>query len=460
MKKSIFIKKTRIQAPIEDVFAWHERSGAIERLSPPWDNIRLISQSDGIRPGSEVRLTISPLGPLPIIWTARHTQYEKNRFFQDIQEKGPFSKWIHTHRFVPDGDNACFLEDHIEYTLPFHPASTMLFKERLKTRLDKIFTYRHNITAADIADHRKYSLNPMNILVSGSHGSIASTLIPFLSTGGHRVFRLVRTLPEPTATDCIYCNTVDGIIDMKKLENIDAVIHLAGESISDGPWTAEKKKLILESRTRSTALLSEALAQMKKPPKFFACASAIGYYGNRGEKKLNESEPPGDEFISDVCKQWEASAAPAIKAGIRTVFLRIGIVLTPAGGALQKMLPIFKMGLGGKIGSGQQFMSWIGIDDVAGSFLHIMANTAIEGPVNIVSPNPLPNSAFTKTLGRVLSRPVCLKMPSSAINMLFDQMGRETALSSARVIPEKLAASGYRFRHPDLESALSHVLGK
>jgi uncharacterized protein len=460
MTENVFVKKTWVDEPVETVFSWHERPGAIERLSPPWDNIRLKSQSNGIRPGSEVRLTIAPLGPFRMNWTARHTKYEKNRCFQDIQEKGPFSRWVHTHRFTPDGKKACFIEDRVEYALPFHRASAVMFDNILQHRLERIFTYRHDTIAADLADHRKYGLKPMNILVSGSHGLIASALIPFLSTGGHRVFRLVRTPPGPGDTDCVYCDAVNNVIDINHIKNIDAVIHLAGESISSGRWSARKKQRIMESRTESTALLAKTLAGLENPPKVFACASAIGYYGNQGDKLLLESDAAGDDFISMVCEKWEASSAPAAAVGIRTVLLRIGIVLTPSGGALQKMLPAFKMGLGGKMGTGDQFMSWIGIDDVVGSILHLVANPDLKGPVNIVAPQPLPNRDFAKTLARVIARPSLINIPSPVIKMVFGQMGKETALSSTRVMPEKLSASGYTFRHSNLDSALSHVLGK
>ena len=459
MKPSVFIKNSRIHEPVETVFAWHERPGAIERLSPPWDNIRLVGQTSGIQPGSRVRLTISPIGAFPVNWTARHTAYEKNRLFQDVQEKGPFSTWVHTHRFFPDGDHACRIEDRIEYTLPFHTAAIPLIGNTVHARLERIFAYRHRTLSADMVAHRKYDLSPMKILVSGSSGVIASTLIPFLTTGGHRVFRMVRSEGK-RGSNAVYYNPSQGFIEAEKMENMDAVIHLAGENIGSAPWTAAKKKRILESRTQSTALLAAALAGLKHPPKLFACASAIGYYGNRGEEVLDESARPGNNFISAVCRQWEASAKPAVRAGIRTVFLRIGVVLTPAGGALQKLLPLFRTGLGGTIGSGRQYISWIGIDDMAELMLHVAANPNIEGPLNVVGPQPVTNADFAKTLGRVLSRPSVFRVPETPVHAVFGQMGAETVLSSTRVMPEKLAATGYRFRHPDLTAALSHVLGK
>jgi len=462
MKTSLFTKKSRIEAPVEEVFSWHENDGAIERLSPPWDRAGLVSKTPGIQTGTEVRLKIRPFGPIPVSWTARHTGYEKNRFFRDRQVRGPFSRWIHTHNFMPDGDDACIMEDVIEYALPMAPFVPAMLEKNVASRLERIFSYRHRTLAGDIACHKKYDLSPMNILVSGAGGVIGSTLVPFLRTGGHRVGRIVRTPDRQTGNknglDC-FCDPAGGWIDEGKMENTDAVIHLAGENIGSGPWTRRKKRRILESRTRTTALIARALSKLENPPKVFACASAIGYYGDRDGEILTEQSASGDDFISHVCREWEASALPAVAAGIRCVFLRIGIVLTPAGGALKMLLPVFSAGLGGRIGRGNQHMSWIGIDDVAGSILHILSDDAMEGPVNVVSPEPVDNERFTEILGRVAGRPAPFAVPEKCINAVFGQMGRETILSDTRVVPEKLLNAGYAFRHRDLGAALSHVLG-
>lgn len=212
--------------------------------------------------------------------------------------------------------------------------------------------------------------------------------------------------------------------------------------------------------TRKRAKRNRVPESLKNPPKVFASASAIGYYGDRGDEILTESSAGGNDFVSEVCRRWEASAAPAAKAGIRTVLLRIGVVLTPRGGLLRMLLPVFAAGLGGRIGSGRQHLSWIGIDDVAGAILHAAANPDLEGPVNLVSPAPVSNRDFAHTPGRVLSRSARLPVPASLVKTIFGQMGEETALAGTRVVPEKLHRSGYAFRHPDPESALSHVLGK
>jgi len=453
-----FSKQSSIPEPVESVFAWHGRPGAIERLSPPWAPVRLIRRTGALEPGAEVDLELSPFWPFSFRWLARHTECEENRMFRDVQVEGPFARWTHTHRFTPDGVNACVLEDEVEYALPLGTLSSPLFDGMIRNRLEKIFACRHSTTIADIDDHRSNGLNPMNILVTGSNGVIGQALIPFLTTGGHRVIRLIRRPPRP-GTGCSYWDPMAGNIDLCEKDNIDAVIHLAGENISQGAWTADKKKRIIESRTRGTAILANALAKFDNPPKVFLSASAIGYYGNRGDRRMTEDYGPGDDFISEVCAAWEEAAAPAAAAGIRTVNMRIGVVLTPLGGALQRLLPVFRMGLGGRIGTGKQYVSWIGIDDVLGTVLHLLAHPEIEGPVNLVAPNPVTNADLAKALGKALTRPARIPVPATAIRTAFGQMGKETILSSTRVEPQRLVESGYRFRHPDLESALGHVLG-
>ena len=459
MKPSIFQKQSRINAPVEAVFQWHARPGAILRLSPPWDPLTVIHRTGGIEAGSEVIMRLHA-GPVSIAWHARHTDFEENRMFRDIQVKGPFAKWAHTHWFTPDGPAGCILEDSIEYALPFHPLSTVFMSPFVQKKLNRIFTYRHHTTIQDIAAHQRTKhTGPLNILVSGASGLIGSVLIPFLTTGGHRVMQLVRRRPDKPK-DEIYWDPAARKLNLDDADKIDAVIHLSGENIGEGRWSSEKKRRIIDSRVNTTRLIAETIAGMKTPPKVFLCASAIGYYGDRGDTLLDESDGPGREFISDVCNQWEASTHAAVQAGIRTVCLRIGIVLSPQGGALGKLLPPFRMGIGGKIGSGRQYMSWISIDDAIGAIHHAMCDERIAGPVNLVSPNPATNLEFTRTLANVLSRPAFFTVPETAIETVFGEMGRETILSSTRVRPSALETTGYPYRHPDLETALRHLLGK
>jgi uncharacterized protein (TIGR01777 family) len=459
LKTRLFQKRSIIPAPVDEVFAWHERPGALERLSPPWDTPRVIRHTGGIRPGTEVTLKMKA-GPIPYTWQARHEDYQPNRFFSDIQIRGPFAVWRHSHRFSPEADASTVYEDTIEYALPF-PGRWFGFTDRIiQQKLNHIFRYRHATLAADLADHLKTpNPSPMTILVSGGSGLMGASLIPYLTTGGHRVIRLVRRQPRPGHNE-IFWDPAAGRLDGEQLDGIDAVIHLSGENIGEGRWTAEKKQRIVDSRTKTTALLANTIAALPHPPRVFACASAIGYYGNRGDAVMTEADSPGDDFISYVCRQWEEAAAPAQNSGIRTVFLRIGIVLTPAGAALKKLLVPFHMGLGGKIGDGNQYMSWISMDDAVSAIRHCLVTPGLEGPVNIVSPQPAPNREFAATLGKVLSRPDRFPVPAAAIKLAFGQMGCETVLSGVRVTPARLLDTGFCFRHPDLETALRHLIGK
>ncbi len=459
MKTEIFIKRSGVNAPAEVVFQWHSRSGVLERLSPPWDPIEVIDQAGGIETGSRVILRMKA-GPIPYRWIAEHTDYIENSHFRDVQISGPFSRWTHTHTFESTGSDDSILEDRIEYALPFYPFGDLLAGIHVHNRLERIFNYRHSTTIQDISAYmsNRYK-NPMNILVSGASGLLGSVLVPFLKCMGHSVFHLVRRTPRSDRCE-IYWDPLSGRLDHESLTGLDAVIHLAGENIGEGVWTDKKKKKIIESRTKGTALLVKALLKLDPPPEVLVSASAIGYYGNRGETVLYEYHNPGNDFTSMVCREWETAAAPAEKKGIRVVYPRLGIVLTPAGGALKKLLPLFKMGLGAKIGSGNQFMSWVGIDDAIGSLYHMLMNSNMIGPVNVVSPHPIINREFTKILGKVLSRPAPFSIPALFIRSLFGEKGREMVLSSTRVSPKKLLEAGYGFRNPDLEGVLRHLLGK
>jgi len=296
----------------------------------------------------------------------------------------------------------------------------------------------------------------MKVLVTGSTGFIGSALVSALTAAGHQVTRLVRKL---AGAGEVRWDPAAGAIDTGGLEGHDAVVHLAGENIA-GRWTAAKKQRIRESRVNGTRLLAEALAKLSRRPRALVCASAIGYYGDRGEEKLREGSPPGKGFLAEACVAWEAAAKPAADAGLRVVHLRIGVVLHPKGGALKQMLLPFKLGLGGVIGSGRQYMSWIALDDLIGIFQHALANDSLRGPANAVAPNPATNREFTKSLGQVLSRPTIFPMPAFAARLAFGEMADELLLASTRVEPARLAASGYSFAYPQLEATLRHLLGR
>jgi uncharacterized protein (TIGR01777 family) len=299
----------------------------------------------------------------------------------------------------------------------------------------------------------------MHIAVTGASGLVGSALVPFLTTGGHRVVRVVRSAPKPD-DDAIQWDPQAGQLDPASLEGLDAVVHLAGENIAAGRWTAAQKARIRDSRVKSTGLLCETLAKLSQPPKVLVCASAIGVYGNRGDETLQEDSPAGRGFLAEVCQAWEATTQPASQAGIRTALLRIGVVLSPAGGALAKMLLPFRMGVGGVIGSGNQYWSWIGVDDVVGAIHHALMTAGLEGAVNVVAPRPATNTEFTKTFGRVLGHPTFFPLPGFAARLALGEMADDLLLASTRVEPRKLVATGYSFRHPELEGVLRHLLGK
>ena len=296
----------------------------------------------------------------------------------------------------------------------------------------------------------------MNVLMSGATGLLGTALIPELGARGHRVTRLTRS---PRSADDVSWDPEAGKID-GALTGTEAVIHLAGESIAEGRWTPEKKRRIIESRRKGTRLLAESIAALPAPPSVMVSTSADGYYGDRGNELLTEVSGPGSGFLAEVCREWEAAADPAREAGIRVVHPRTGIVLTPKGGALGRTLPIFKLGAGGKVGSGRQYWSWVSLDDVVYSFVYALENETVSGPANVCSPNPATNAEYTKVLGRVLNRPTVFPVPATAARIALGGVADELLLASKRMQPARLEETGYAFRHPDLEQALRHLLGR
>jgi uncharacterized protein len=296
----------------------------------------------------------------------------------------------------------------------------------------------------------------MKVLVSGSHGLVGRALIKSLLSRGDTVSRLVRE--APSGSNDIEWHPNQDQIDAGRLNGFDAVVHLAGESIASGRWSTEKKTRIRESRIKGTQLLSGALAQASPPPRVFVSASAIGFYGNRGDEVLTEQSAAGNDFLAGVCKEWEQSTEPAAEKGIRLVKARFGIILDKDGGALAKMLPPFRMGIGGRIGDGKQWMSWIALADVVGALEFVIENRALSGPVNFVAPNPVTNATFTSTLGRILGRPTFLPVPAFGARLAFGEMADALLLSSQRVEPKRLNETAFQFQYANLNDALSKIL--
>jgi uncharacterized protein (TIGR01777 family) len=295
----------------------------------------------------------------------------------------------------------------------------------------------------------------MRIAITGASGLIGSHLLPTLSAQGDEVTRLVR---HPAGNGEVTWNPQQESLDLSALDGFDGVIHLAGENIASSRWTTSMKGRIRESRVRGTHALSSGLARLATPPKVLIAASAIGYYGNRGAELLDEQATPGEDFLAKVVYDWEQATEPAANAGIRVVRLRIGVVLSPAGGALAKMLTPFRLGVGGRVGNGRQYWSWIAIDDVVGIIQYALNHHALSGPINAVTPTAITNAQFTQALGRVLHRPTFLPMPATAARLALGEMADALLLSSTRVVPQQLLDHGYSYEQPELEPALRHLL--
>ncbi|ORW32859.1 nucleoside-diphosphate sugar epimerase [Mycobacterium paraense] len=441
-----------VDAPRADVFAWHARPGAFNRLSPPWQPMRVVHEAASLADG---RATLALPGGLR--WVAEHQadSYDPPRRFVDaIGSAGPASvparivvRWRHTHEFEDVGDNRTRVIDRVDTPVP-------------ASLLRPMFAYRHRQLADDLAAHRlaaERGLTPKTIAVTGASGLVGSALTAFLRTGGHRVIALVRRAPD--SDDERRWNPDEP--DAELLAGVDAVIHLAGASIA-GRFSDAHRKAIRDSRIGPTRRLAELLGRTEPRPAVFVSASAIGYYGyDRGDETLTEDSDRGDGFLADVVAEWEDATAPAERAGARAVRVRTGIVQSPRGGTLKLLRPLFAAGLGGRLGDGRQWLSWIGIDDLVDVYHRALWDTELSGPVNAVAPQPVRNEEYTRTLARVLRRPAVLPVPSLGPRLLLGEQGaRELACASQRALPHRLAAAGHRFRRPDLDGALRHLLGR
>ena len=468
-----FVRRTTTPVSPRALYDWHASGGAFSRLAPPWESIEVQSWRGGvatqdqhvanqygdISTGATITLRTA-IGPIGTTMIARHVDHREGELFVDEMIKGPFAAWRHEHRFLPGPDGTSVLEDHIDYKLPLGPLGAAFGGRFAHKKLEAMFTFRHRRTTQDLDRHKQFEDQPrMTIAVSGASGLVGRQLCAFLRGGGHRVRPLVRRAPAPHA-DEIRWDPAAGTVDAEALEGTDAIIHLAGESIM-GRWTAAKRERIVRSRVQGTRTIAEAAAAMKKKPAVILSTSAIGIYGDRGDQVLTEGDDQGGSgFLADTCRQWEAAMDPARDAGVRVVHPRLGVVLSGQGGALAKMLPAFQLGVGGPIGGGRQWMSWIGLDDLIGIFHHALFTPSLDGPVNAVAPSPVRNGDYGRTLGRVLWRPALAPLPRPVVSAVMGQMGRELLLFSANVSAETLTGSGFRFLTPDLEETLRQELGR
>jgi uncharacterized protein (TIGR01777 family) len=440
-----------INHPCDEVFAWHGRPGAFLRLIPPWQPMTAVQEATSLADGTAV------LGlPGGLRWVAQHdaNAYDPpHRFADDLSSSGPRSwparvigHWRHVHEFTDCGDGTTLMHDRVDTPVP-------------GAALRSTFVYRHRQLAEDLAAHRdaaEQATAPLVVAVTGASGLVGSALSALLTTGGHRVIRLVRRPAHgPDEREWRPDNPAPDL-----LAGTDAVLHLAGTSIA-GRFTPEHKDAIRESRIGPTARLAEAAADTVDGPTVFVSASAVGFYGyDRGDALLCEESARGDGFLADAVADWEAATAPATDVGLRVVQVRTGIVQAARGGTLKLLRPLFSAGLGGRLGSGRQWLSWVGIDDLIDIYYRALYDDRLSGPVNAVGPKPVRNSDYTAALARVLHRPAVLPVPSFGPRLLLGADGvRELAEADQRVLPTKLLGLDHRFRHVTVEDALAHQLG-
>lgn len=447
-------RTTRIESPVDVVWQWHTRPGAFERLTPPWEETRVLQRTGGIENGARVVLQLK-LGPVWLRWVALHRDVVPGRRFVDVQEEGPFSSWVHEHEMTADGAGATLMRDCITCVPPLGGAGALIGGPMLREKLERMLRYRHATLAADLAAHE--GVPPKRFVVAGATGMIGSALVPFLTTGGHQVTRLVRSNPGPG--DSLW-DPARGTIDASVLAGADAVINLAGANVAGGRWTSERKQELIDSRVRPAGLLAHAVARATPQPPVLVAVSATGVYGDRGDEPLGDEAAPGAGFFPSLVQAWEGATAQATSAGVRVAHPRFGIVLSPAGGALHKLLPPFLAGVGGPVGGGRQWFGWASIDDAIGMLYLAANNDRVRGAFNAVAPAPARNADLARALGRVLERPAILPLPAAALKLVFGEMAEATLLASTRVLPELLQEYRYRHRHGQLEAALRHVLGR
>ncbi len=455
---AVFELSSVMPVPAGELYAWHTRDGAFTRLNPVWNPAQVVAQVGKFEERA-VKLRV-PFGLLKTNWLVQHSAAVEGRSFRDTQVAGPFSRWEHNHLMEPagDGTETSMLTDRIEFAVPLGLLGGLVNRS-IEKDLQRVFSYRHKITARDLARHAAtpQKNRGCKVAITGASGLLGRVLGAFFSAGGHEVIRIGRGQGNELRWD----PTRDDLgLAPGALEGITWMIHLAGDNVGVGRWTPEKKKAMYESRVPVTQRLARQLARLRRKPEVLIGASGIGVFGDRGDEVLSESSAPGPGFFGDLCKAWEGAASAARDEGIRCVEMRMSMVLSPLGGALEKMLPPFKLGLGGPLGSGQQYWSWISLEDVIGLMHHACITPTLHGPVNATSPEPMACKEFVRELGHVLGRPALLPVPAVVLKLLVGESAGPLVLASTRAVPERALTSGYQFVHSGLRDALREMLGK
>jgi hypothetical protein len=453
----VFEKRSTMPVPVHELYAWHARPGAFERLTPPWQRLRVVERSGTIANGDRLVFEYG-LGPVKRRWVALHRDHVEDGGFTDVQLDGPFAHWVHRHSFFPEDDATSALQDHVDFALPGPALAVRRADGVARRQVERLFAFRHRRTRDDLRCHAAYRERPrMRVAITGGSGFVGGALTAFLSAGGHEVLRLTRRRdPGP---GWVHWDPSAGVVDAVALEGVDAIVHLAGASIA-GLWTPGRRTAILASRRQGTDLIARTAAGLERPPSVIVSASAVGWYGSRGDEVLNEQSTSGDGFLAEVCRVWEGALDPARDAGVRVVSTRFGLVLGGAGGLLATMLPAFKLAAGARFGDGRQWMSWVAVDDVLGAILTALQDASLSGPLNVTAPLPVTNREFTATLARILHRPAVLAAPRVVVERGLGEMGQDLLLTSQRVLPDRLTAGGFAWLFPELEEALRFELGR
>jgi uncharacterized protein (TIGR01777 family) len=466
-----FRKQSQIPGSANDVFAWHERPGAFERLTPPWESVRLIRQEgSGVSDGVKVVLDAALLGPIRARWVSQHQQYEPGRQFVDVQTQGPFEYFIHTHRVEPLTIRRCQYVDDIDYGLPFGMLGETFGGGLVRGKLARMFQWRHRVLRDDFAQiARLKGFRPLRIAVTGSSGFIGRALVPMLTTAGHHVYRLVR---QPAREDerlspCLPWNPETGAFPVERLpEGLDALIHLAGEPLRSARWDDGYRFRLARSRVQATEALIHSLAQQLPPekrPKVIVGLNSLSVFGDRGSDLLTEASPLAmaerRSWYAETCQASEQALLSASRYDIRAVSIRAGSVLQVNGGLLRSLLPWFQWGLGGPPGDGQHWISWIAMDDLLGVIHEALFDERMVGSVLAVAPEPVTWEVFSFALAELLRRPAQRCLPETILRSNAGDLARELLLASHRAQPERLQTLGYTFRFAGLTDALVHHLG-